>query len=118
MSRSLVVVLLVISSVPTADPLASSVERLPLESWVVIVPKAAGKTPLDRYRANAGAIGANTPLVAEIRLNQANSPDVVTVSDAHRDGTTISITVENRRYDGDLAKNIVWILLVEVELGA
>lgn len=109
--------ILALPAVAAADPLASSVARLTPEPAVVIVPRAAGKTPLERYRANVGAIGATTPLVAEIRLGEANGPDVVSVSDAHRDGAAIAITIENRRYDGPLERNAVWTPLVEVELG-
>jgi hypothetical protein len=116
-SMRLALVVLVISSPAFADTLATTVTRLPLEPSVVIVPKAAGKTPLERYRAHGGPMAANTPLVALVRLEQANSPDVITI-DARRDGTTIAIAIDNRRYDGTLHANVVTMPLVEIELGA
>jgi len=63
------------------------------------------------------AIAANTPLVALVRLTEANQPDVIT-ADAKRDGQTITITIDTRRYDGVLTRNVAWVPLVEVELGA
>ena len=110
--------LVLLSSTAVADSLVASVTRLPLEPDVVIVPKAAGKTPLERYRAHGGPMAANTPLVALVRLEHANSADAITVSEARRDGTKITLAIDNRVYDGVLHANFVSTPLVEVELGA
>src|SRR3974390_1891861 len=99
--RSLCLPLLLVAasaSSAAAEPLAAPVTRLPLEPDVVIVPKAAGKTPLDRYRAHGGPMAANPPLVALVPLARANSSDAITVAEAHRDGTTITIAIDNRVY--------------------
>jgi hypothetical protein len=110
--------LAVLSSTAAADPLTSSVAKMTPEPIVAIVPVKSGKTAVDRYRANVQAVSANTPLVALVKLNEANGPDVISVADAHRDGSKISITIENRRFDGGLDKNVTYLPLVEVELGA
>lgn len=115
---AVLVLALVAASPADAESLASSLTRVPLEPEVVIVPKAAGKTPLERYRAHGGPMGANTPLVALVRLERANSSDVITVADARRDGTTITIAIDNRVYDGVVHANVVTMPLVEIELGA
>jgi len=83
----------------------------------VIVPKAAGKTPLERYRASGGPMGPKTPLVALVRLDHANSADVIAVAEARRDGTTLAIAIDNRVYDGPVSANVVTEPLVEIELG-
>jgi hypothetical protein len=102
-----------------AEPLSSSVTRVSMEPNVVVAPANAGKTPLERYRAAAARpYAAGTPLVVIARLPFANSPDVVTVTDAHRDGGKISVAIETRRFDGDLSANVVTTPLVEVALGA
>ena len=116
MLRTLVVLAALISTA-AADPLASSVAKLEPDPIVAIVPLKSGKTPIERYRANVHAIAANTPLVALIRLTEANQPDVIT-ADAKRDGQTITITIDTRRFDGPMTKNVTWVPLVEVELGA
>jgi hypothetical protein len=109
--------LVALTSAAAADPLASSVAKLEPEPVVAIVPVKSGKTPLERYRSNVHAIAANTPLVALIKLPEANQPDVVT-ADAKRDGKTISITIDTRRFDGAMTRNVTWVPLIEVELGA
>ncbi len=106
------------TSAAAAEPLTSSVAKMTPDPGVLVVAKRAGKTPLERYRAGPGLVAANTPLVALVKLNEANGPDVVSVADAHRDGSTITIAIDNRRYDGALDKNLTWVPLVEVELGA
>lgn len=109
--------LVVLTATAVADPLASSVAKLEPDPIVAIVPVKSGKTALERYRANVHAIAANTPLVALVRLTEANQPDVVT-ADAKRDGRTITITIDTRRFDGSMTRNVTWVPLVEVELGA
>jgi hypothetical protein len=106
-------------TVTLAQPLTSKVTRVDVEQEVVIAAAAAGKTPLERYRAAApGPYASGTPLVVIIRLPVTNSPDVVTVTDAHRDGNKVSIAIETRRFDGPLSANEVMTPLVEVALGA
>ena len=112
------VCLAVLASAAAADPLKSSVAKMTPDPIVAIVPVKSGKTALERYRANVQAVAANTPLVALIRLTEANQPDVVAVAEAKREGQTITITIDTRRFDGDLKKNVTWVPLVEVELGA
>jgi|SRR5215470_9335041 len=97
-------------------PLTSTITRAPLEPAVVVVPADAGKTVLDRYRAHTPPT-SGTPLVVIVRLPDANSPDVLAVTDAQRDGTKISIKLEARRYDGALHANEVTTPLVEIALG-
>lgn len=109
--------LVALTSAAAADPLASSVARLEPDPVVAIVPVKSGKTPVERYRANVHAIAANTPLVALVRLTEANQPDIVS-AEAKRDGQTISITIDTRRADGEMTRNVTWVPLVEVELGA
>ncbi len=110
--------LAVLTSTAAADPLASSVAKLAPDPIVAIVPVKSGKTPVERYHANVQAVAANTALAALIRLTEANQPDVVSVAEAKRDGQTISITIDTRRFDGPMTKNVTWVPLVEVELGA
>jgi hypothetical protein len=106
-------------SLTIAQPLSSSVTRLDAEAPVVIAAATAGKTPLERYRAaSPRPYARGVPLVVIIRLPDANSPDVVTVTDAHRDGSKVSIAIETRRFDGPLSANEVTTPLVEVVLGA
>jgi hypothetical protein len=112
------VLVLSIARLGAAVPLTSSVVKLSPEPAVVITARSAGATPLERFRAATRALSARTPLVALVRLATANQPDVVTVADARRDGTKITIVLENRRFEGPLSKNIVWEPLVEIELGA
>lgn len=100
---------------PTA--LTSSVTRASLEPAVVVVPASAGKTTLERYRNRTAKPVSGTPLVVIVRLPDANSPDVVAVKDAQRDGTKIKVAIETRKFDGPLAGNVVTTPLVEIALG-
>jgi hypothetical protein len=111
-------VVIALSSSAVAEPLASSVTELPIESQVVIVPKASGKTPVDRYRAQHGPMAANTPLVALVKLDPGKVADSVLVATARRDGNTIAIVIDNRIYEGVIHANMPRIPLIEIELGA
>jgi hypothetical protein len=114
-----VALVLAIATLATAGPLASSVTRVPIETTLVVVAQAIGKTPLERYRSDrAQVLSARTPLVAIVRLAQANSPDAIAVTKAQRDGTRITIAIETRRFEGVLHANVSTTPLVEVELGA
>lgn len=101
--------------------LASTVTRLAPEPSVVLVPETSGQTPLERYRAgpgHAGPYGAGTPLVLLVRSAPLGSPDTFVVSAARRDGRTVRVALERRRFTGPLAANVVTTALVEVRLGA
>jgi hypothetical protein len=111
------VIALLVPLAATAGPLATTVTRAPLDPAVVVVPASAGATTLERYLARSAKPVSDTPLVVIARLPDANSPDVIAVTDAHRDGTRIAIAIETRRYDGPLHGNVVTIPLVEVALG-
>ena len=117
MSRLLVVALLAISGLAAAAPLTSSVTRAPLEPAVVVVPVSAGKTTLERYHNRAAKPVSGTPLVVIVRLPDANSPDVIAVKSAQREGTKITVAIEARNYDGPLSANVVTTPFVEIELG-
>jgi hypothetical protein len=100
-------------------PLASSITLVDLEPAIVAVPASAGSTVERRYHAPMTArLPTRTPLVAVIRLANVGSSDTVTVVDAHRDGSTITVAVDTRRYVGILSANVVTTPLVEIELGA
>lgn len=113
---ALVLVAVPIRALAGPAPLASSVTRVPPEPPVVVTSATSGATVVERYRAHAPP-RSGTPLVVIVRLPPASSPDVVAVSDAHRDGSRISIAIETRKYDGPLAGNEVTTPYVEVELG-
>jgi hypothetical protein len=116
--RTCFLALLLAPALAAAAPtkLSSTVTRAPLESPVVVVPANAGKTVLERYRSGARPT-SGTPLVVIARLPDANSPDAFNVTDAHRDGTKISIAIESRRFHGPLSANVVTTPLVEIALG-
>ena len=119
MARTLALLVALAPTIAAAapTPLASNVTRAPLEPAVVIVPATAGKTTLERYRNRSAKPVSGTPLVVIVRLPDANSPDVVAVKDAHRDGTKVKVAIETRKYDGPLAANVVTTPLVEIALG-
>jgi hypothetical protein len=101
------------------DPkLKAHVERLPLEPSVVIVPRTAGATALERYRAPRapGPYPAHQPLVMLIRVAPAGSADTVTVTRSEREARTIIVNYEVRRFTGPLSANVVTTPLIEVEL--
>ncbi len=121
MLRSTLVALFAALAIPLPasagpTPLTSTVTRVPLDPPAVIVPVSAGKTPLARYRSGAKP-SSGTPLVLIVRLSELNSPDVVAVTTAQRDGTKIVVRLETRRYQGPLAGNVVTTPLVEIALG-
>lgn len=109
--------LLLLCATAGAAPLGSTVARVPVDPPVVIVPTAAGKTPLERYRSQKKA-ASDVPLVLIARLADANTPDVITVTRASKDDLKITIVIETRRYRGALAANDVTMPLVEISLGA
>jgi hypothetical protein len=110
--------LILVPSLALAAPLTSTVTRLPVEPTVALAAASSGKTPLERYHAaTTGPYTTGTPLILIIRIPVVNSPDVVAVTDAHRDGSKISVAIETRRFDGPLAANEVTTPLVEVVLG-
>lgn len=112
---------LVLAFAATADAaptsLTSTVARVPAEPPVVIVPAAAGKTTLERYRSTQKPT-SDAPLVLIARLPEANLPDVFAVTRATRDGDKIAISIESRRFKGPLYRNDVTTPLVEIALGA
>jgi hypothetical protein len=111
--------LILVPSLALAAPLTSTVTRLPVEPTVALAAASSGKTPLERYHAaTTGPYAAGTPLILIIRIPVVNSPDVVTVTDAHRDGGRISVAIETRRFDGMIYRNAITMPLVEVALGA
>ena len=119
MRTSIILALLVSGTTAVAAPtaLTSSVTRAPLEPAVVVVPASAGKTTLERFRNRTAKPVSGTPLVVIVRLADANSPDVIAVKNAQRDGTKVSVAIELRKYDGPLSGNDVTTPLVEIELG-
>jgi hypothetical protein len=112
----LALVLFASSAIAAPTTLTSTVTRVPMEPAIVIVPANAGKTVLERYRSKAKAI-SDTPLVVIVRLPDANTPDTFGVTNARRDGTKISATIESRRSTGAVAANEVTMPLVEIALG-
>jgi hypothetical protein len=118
MSRIALLGLLLAPALAVAGPaqLTSSVTRAPLDPAVVVVPASSGKTVLERYRASIRPV-SGTPLVVIVRLPDANSPDAFAVSDAHRDGNRIAVTLDTRRFLGPLAANDATMPLVEIALG-
>jgi hypothetical protein len=115
---STLLLLLVAPAVAFASPtpLTSTVLHAPVDPAVVVVPASAGKTILERYRTRTSPT-SGTPLVVIVRLADASSPDQVAVTDAHRDGTKITITIESRRYVGALSANVMTTPFVEIALG-
>jgi hypothetical protein len=118
--RALVLALAVLMpSIALGSPLTSTITRVDVEQNVVIAAVTAGKTPLARYHAAApGPYAPGTPLVLIIRVPLAGSADVVTVTDAHRNGANVPVAIETRRYEGPLHANPATMTLVEVALGA
>jgi hypothetical protein len=118
MMRLVLLALLFAPTMAAADRVAltSTVTRAAVETPVVVVPAAAGKTVIDRFRSGAKA-ASGAPLVVIVRLPDANSPDVVAVSDAARDAGHIAIKLETRRFDGPLYRNVATTPYVEVALG-
>jgi hypothetical protein len=106
------VLFLLCPTLALAAPLNATVARTPVEPAVVVVPANAGRTTLARYRSGATAT-SGTPLVVIVRLADAAAADAITVSDAHRDGPKIAITIDSRR---SLAAADT-TPLVEIELG-
>jgi hypothetical protein len=100
-----------------ADPLPAKVARVDLDPVVALATKGSGSTPLERYRAaRHRRWSSRQHLVLLVRLEQANSPDLVDVS-ASRQGNAIDVAITVRRYSGPLAANDVTVPLVEVDLG-
>jgi hypothetical protein len=116
MRLALVALLLPAVAAANPTPLTSTVTRAALEPAVVIVPMSAGHTTVERYRSAEKPV-SGTPLAVIVRLADANSPDVIAVKDAHRDGQKISIALDTRRFDGPLAGNVVTTPFVEIALG-
>jgi hypothetical protein len=112
------VLLLLLSATAGAAPLGATIARVPVDPPVVIVPTAAGKTPLERYRSQKTA-ASDVPLVLIARLADANAPDVIAVTRASKDDMKISIVIETRRYRGSPpANDAATMPLVEISLGA
>ncbi len=118
--RMFVLALIVLCTPLTAaaapTKLSSTVARITPEPGVVVVPASSGKTTLERFRSGATPT-SGTPLVVIVRLPDLNSPDVVAVTKAQRDGTKVTVRIETRRFTGPLAANVVTTPLVEVALG-
>jgi hypothetical protein len=88
---------------------------------MMVVPAQPGTTTVDLYRQYIGApesCQARQPMVAIVRTGVLNSPDQVTSSGSQRSGTTFTIALEIRRFDGPLAGNDPWVALIQVDLGS
>lgn len=95
-----------------ADVLPAAGPRL------LVVERASGSDPASRYQHAPHALPAATPLVALARSASLATPDQLRVLSASRAGTTFTIELELRSYQGPIAANDPWVALVQADLGS
>jgi len=88
---------------------------------LIVVAAEEGLAPPDLYRRHIGApfgCKARKPTMAVIRTPPLSTPDRVTLVAASWAASVLSVDLEVRRFEGDLAANDPWIALVNLELGS
>jgi hypothetical protein len=97
------------------------VTELPNGKAVVVVAREVSETITARYLHGArtsGPLPSGNALVAIIRSEELSSPDEIKVSGYKRDGEKFEIVLQQQKYTGALAANVVAEALIEIELGS
>jgi hypothetical protein len=87
---------------------------------LVIVAKNAGETLTARYIQGVDIrepLPSEEPLVVIFRSTPLSTPDIIQVIETSRNECIFLISIETRRYEGELAANVETIALIQVKLG-
>ena len=98
-------------------PLDTTVEFQAVPPVGVVVPAKVASTAAERYWAPPGSLAAGTGLVAIVRLDTANTSDVITAK-ASQEKRRIEVEVAKRHWVGPVRAVSAYTPYVEVALGA